>query len=456
MQKPLAIISLFIIALCISCTGSPSDSEPAEPIAVDVSTAISGSSGSTQVSKPIPTSGGAQEISLKGLEPGKLYTVYTSSGTTRASRRAAESASLSYLDNGAYSLCLPEGQTELTFTASDIGLTDGGNFRVGDVAATTIDFQDGSKGMTIGQQKTTPVFVEEDGTEYYEAFYRVDVSTIPNPDRFVINEVISHTGSGGGSHSFAFVDTEGNKINTIRQSAILDLSGYDTVYLWQQMYVYFSDNNDQLSTLYMIEPETISASGTTIISNPGTYIIEPSSTDQYLIAEGLSQNNSGGLGVFVNDMNARYTKTGKRFTGVFPLFTADGTTVVNIPKHSEHVMFDYDGKAVPAHLEPNDERYPVATMSTGTETFTVEEGQYVFPILVTAVPAGATISMTTDAEEARLRIGYSDPDKGGHGTYSVENGDSFDISTISQRYRPEYLFFQNYNREACTFSVTIR
>ena len=95
MQKPLAIISLFIIALCISCTGSPSDSEPAEPIAVDVSTAISGSSGSTQVSKPIPTSGGAQEISLKGLEPGKLYTVYTSSGTTRASRRAAESASLS-------------------------------------------------------------------------------------------------------------------------------------------------------------------------------------------------------------------------------------------------------------------------------------------------------------------------------------------------------------------------
>ena len=119
-------------------------------------------------------------------------------------------------------------------------------------------------------------------------------------------------------------------------------------------------------------------------------------------------------------------------------------------------MFDYDGETVPAHLEANDGRYPVATMSTGTETFTVEEGQYVFPILVTAVPAGATISMTTDAEEARLRIGYSDPDKGGHGTYSVENGDSFDISTISQRYRPEYLFFQNYNREACTFSVTIR
>ena len=456
MQKPLAIISLFIIALCISCTGSPSDSEPAEPIAVDVSTAISGSSGSTQVSKPIPTSGGAQEISLKGLEPGKLYTVYTSSGTTRASRRAAESASLSYLDNGAYSLCLPEGQTELTFTASDIGLTDGGNFRVGDVAATTIDFQDGSKGMTIGQQKTTPVFVEEDGTEYYEAFYRVDVSTIPNPDRFVINEVISHTGSGGGSHSFAFVDTEGNKINTIRQSAILDLSGYDTVYLWQQIYVYFSDNNDQLSTLYMIEPETISASGTTIISNPGTYIIEPSSTDQYLIVDGLSQNNSGGLGVFVNDMNARYTDTGKRFTGVFPLYTADGTTVINIPKHSEPIMFDYDGETVPAHLEPNDGRYPIATMGGGTQTFSVEEGQYVFPILISGAPAGATISMTTDAEKARLRIGYSDSDKGGHGTYSVENGDSFDVSTISPRYTPEYLFFQNYNREACTFSVTIR
>lgn len=249
---------MLIITLFISCTGTPSDSEPAEPIAVDVSTSISGSSGSTQVSKPIATSGGAQEISLKGLEPGKLYTVYTSSDNARASRRAAESSPLSYLDNGAYSMVLPEGQAEITFTVSDIGLADGGDFRIGDVAATTIDFQDGSKGMTIGQQKTTPVFVEEDGTEYYEAFYRIDVSTIPNPDRFVINEVISHTGSGGGSHSFAFVDTKGNKISTINQNAILDLSDYDTVYLWQQMYVYFSDNNDQLSTLYMIETETIS------------------------------------------------------------------------------------------------------------------------------------------------------------------------------------------------------
>ena len=456
MQKTLAIIPLLIITLFISCTGTPSDSEPAEPIAVDVSTSISGSSGSTQVSKPIATSGGAQEISLKGLEPGKLYTVYTSSDNARASRRAAESSPLSYLDNGAYSMVLPEGQAEITFTASDIGLADGGDFRIGDVAATTIDFQDGSKGMTIGQQKTTPVFVEEDGTEYYEAFYRIDVSTIPNPDRFVINEVISHTGSGGGSHSFAFVDTKGNKISTINQNAILDLSDYDTVYLWQQMYVYFSDNNDQLSTLYMIETETISASDITMISNPGTYIIEPSNTDQYLIAEGLSQNNSGGLGVFVNDINARYTDTGKRFTGVFPLFTGDSTTVINIPKHSEPIMFDYDGETVPAHLEPNDGRYPIATMGAGTQTFSVEEGQYVFPILISGAPAGATISMTTDAEKARLRIGYSDTEKGGHGTNSVENRESFNISTISPRYTPEYLFFQNYDREACTFSVTIR
>lgn len=456
MQKPLAIISLLIIALLASCTGIPSDSKPGEPIAVDVSTAIAGSAGSTQVSKPIATSGGEQEISLKGLEPGKLYTVYTSSDNARASSRTAEPSPLSYLDNGAYSLCLPDDQTELTFTASDIGLADGGDFRVGDVAATTIDFQDGSKGMTIGQQKTTPVFVEENGTEYYEAFYRIDVSTIPNPDRFVINEVISHTGSGGGSHSFAFVDTEGNKIGTIRQSAILDLSGYDTVYLWQQMWVYYSDNDDQLSTLYMIAPETISTSGTTMISNPGTYIIEPASTDQYLIVEGLSQNDNGGLSVFVNDMNARYTETGKRFTGVFPLATADSTAVINIPKHTEPIMFDYDGKTVPAHLEPNDGRYPIATMSTGTETFTVTEGQYVFPILISSAPAGATISMTTDCENGRLRIGFSDPDKGGHGVNAVKNGESLDISTISLRYKPEYLFFQNYSRKGCKFTVTIR
>ena len=57
-----------------------------------------------------------------------------------------------------------------------------------------------------------------------------------------------------------------------------------------------------------------------------------------------------------------------------------------------------------------------------------------------------TYEQMTDAEKARLRIGYSDTEKGGHGTNSVENRESFNISTISPRYTPEYLFFQNYDR----------
>lgn len=76
MRKSTAFIAVLISLIIISCSGG-TNTPPANPVEVDITTAITGSSASdTAVSEPIKVVGGNQEITLTGLESGKLYTIY--------------------------------------------------------------------------------------------------------------------------------------------------------------------------------------------------------------------------------------------------------------------------------------------------------------------------------------------------------------------------------------------
>ena len=451
MRKSTAFIAVLISLIIISCSGG-TNTPPANPVEVDITTAITGSSASdTAVSEPIKVVGGNQEITLTGLESGKLYTIYAD-GHIETKSKAAIRASvvLTSLGEGAYTFVLPEGVTEITFTAREIGLQNGGEFRIGEVATPSISFQNGADGMTIGQKVTKPIYIGNDGSEHYEAFYRVDVTDIETASRVVVTEVIAHTGSVSGSHYFMFVDENGKEIPGAAE-AILDLSGEDVIYLYQQMTVYESDNDDQTSTLFLLSPQTISATGTTTISNPGTYIIEPSATPQYMIV-GLSRSSNRGLGVLINDVRARYCDNGKRFSGVFPIAITEDNVIVNVPAHSKSIMFDWDGDTLPVSLTTNDNTYPVETMGTGTKTFNAKEGQYIFPIMLKNVPAGVTVSLTTEIENARLRIGQVSQSGGPGGIQSVYPDGSYDFG----KRRPDYIFLYNGDGTAGEFTVTIR
>ena len=151
MRKSTAFIAVLISLIIISCSGG-TNTPPANPVEVDITTAITGSSASdTAVSEPIKVVGGNQEITLTGLESGKLYTIYAD-GHIETKSKAAIRASvvLTSLGEGAYTFVLPEGVTEITFTAREIGLQNGGEFRIGEVATPSISFQNGADGMTIG------------------------------------------------------------------------------------------------------------------------------------------------------------------------------------------------------------------------------------------------------------------------------------------------------------------
>ena len=458
MHKLFALLSVLMIMLSISCSGSPSQSggNTEEAIIlegpVDISQIISGGSGiETAVSRPIAVGSGNQTITFTGLESGKLYTIYAGrEGNTKAIASTGEGITLNDLGGGTYTFILPEGVTEIEFKASEIGLEDGGEFRIGAVAAPEIDFQDSSKGMTIGQGVTEPLYINADGSEVYEAFYSIDVNKLENPSNIVITEVLDHSGEGGGSHWFCFVDKHGQEIRSAKPRAVIDLSGHDIVYLYNRMIVDFSEGKDMTDSLYLLNPTPLNVNETVTLHNPSTFIIGPSSSPMYLI---VNRESDSSLGIFINDINARYASTGARFPGVLPIEATEEHLIVNIPSHSEKIMFDYDGEDVTAELVPSDGQIKIYEMGMGTKTFTVPPDTFIFPIICTGSLSDCTLSFTTDIPDSSLKYTIINRDGYGAGQGMVYPGGS--VSTGNGR-TFDWFFFRDYERKGGTFTLTVQ
>ena len=442
-----------IILLAVSCSGSPDRTAPEQPVQLegplDIATILSGDKEGS-VSRPVVVPGGNQTITLTGLESGRLYTIYAGeSVSSKAVAAEAGNIEINNLGDGVYTFILPEDVTELEFKASEIGLSGGGEFRLGIVNAPEITFQDGARGMTIGQKKEEPVYVTEDGSEVYEAFYSIDVSTLEDPSRIVITEVLSHSGGGGGSHWFCFVDESGKEIETINARALVDLSAYETVYLYNYMRVDYSDGGDMTDSLYMISPTMLDIGEAFTLRNPSTYILGPSSSSVYLVVDRPSDRS---LGVFINDLNARIAETGERFKHVLPVEATAEHLIVSIPAQSEEIMFDYDGETLSAELVPSDGSIVINEMSGGTRTFTVPAGMTIFPVVFTGSTPGCTLSMTTDIPDGFLKYTLVNRDGDGYGQGGISTGGW--VSAGSGRVF-DWFFFRTYAAEGGTFTLTV-
>ena len=118
------------------------ENDTSESVNVDIGDIIADGSGhDTAMSDPITVESSTQNISITGLEGGRLYIIYTNKNVTENSRKTSSpTAQINSLGDGRYTLFVPAGCTECAFIASDIGLSAGGEFRIG--KASDIAFQD--------------------------------------------------------------------------------------------------------------------------------------------------------------------------------------------------------------------------------------------------------------------------------------------------------------------------
>ena len=431
------ILPLLIVSFFFSCSGESASN--AADISIDISDVLTDkSSDMTSVSAPIAIEHGNIAIEITGLESGKIYTIYTE---TSIPVRAYTDRS-NPVESETYIFRVPSGETTLAFTSESIGLGNGGTLRIGDAVTSAMTFQDGTDGMVIGKGHTQPIFTDDDGSSVYEAFFSIDLSTFPDLENMVVTAVIDYDGPAKLSYWFRFVDEDGKEIPEFSGNSLIDLSKMDKVYLYAQLIT----DGDGRYHIYLTDPETIEMGDIFTISSPRTYLIEPSPAS-FLVAD----NPSGNIGVFNDALNARYADSGKHFPFVFPIKLSDNEIALNIPAHTEPIMFDFRGDDRTAHIEEAPAGFSIAKMGEGTETFAVDEGTRLFPVVFEDDIFGAVMTLETEAN-GDARIGLAHVSGNGYATDTLTPGVAYHAR---EDRKLEYLFFRNDEGKACTFTLTV-
>ena len=434
MIKNCLIISLAVILLALSCSPEPGKAEERSTVAVV---------------RKIQVESGGDQILIDNLRSGRMYTIYTNPSTL--SSLAESKNTTTELKQGTYIMKVRDGESSLTINPEDIGLEYGGSLLIGEIDAAGTVFQDAEDGMRAGAGITGIVYANDSGLDVYEEFFLLDTSTIPSPE----NVAFILTVSGGGSgtiinHRFGFLDEDGNRISDSTVESVIDLSGYDSVYIY--LHLEASPGRNVSIALYPVIPETIDEE--TVISGPSIYMLEPESRDTYLI---LSKTEDIELGHtdFVNDAGGRYAADGKRFPQFFPIADTEDAIIMNVNAHDEAVLFDYE-KNLPftASLVPADGSVDIKEMGTGTQTFTVEEGRRLLPVKFSPL-TDVRITFSSADGSGSFRVGAGHTDGHGFATSSAREGETVTIEE-NQILEYGYFFRGGKNLPETEFTITVQ
>ena len=366
---------------------------------------------------------GNEAIKLTNLKAGELYMLYTNPDNVRGSSGVMRTANPSSIGSNSYVFVVPEGTRELELDPAELGLSDGGEIRICEVEAPEFSYADAAEGMSMGEGITEPVFVEDDGTAVYEEIYRLDISSIPNPETMIL--LYTHEASSATvNHYFGFIDEDGNIISDSSVEAILDLSSYDYVYVFMHFDVKDSAT-PATATLYTVSPEIVS-NGVEIRS-PSVYLLEPSSSPMYLFLSKPSGSTISNTGL-LRESGARYASDGKRFPDFFPIQETAEAIVMNVDAHEGAVLFDYgSGCNLTAELKRADGSIPVERMGKESRTFTIPEGVTLFPINFDTL-SDVKVSYNSDSSDAGtlfLRSGHAN--EYGYSIRSIHPGETADV-----------------------------
>ena len=212
---------------------TPPEEEPEEELTPDATIDISDKAPAGEITSSTllvdnqPVESADQVFMISGLEPGKLYTFYptvpveeeTVQPIMRMLARSALSTPLSRINGGKSYLFSPqEGESSVTFRASDMNLRDGDTFSVAQMQTNDVSSVDAPDfiqadgiHMLLKEDFENPLYetvIDGENHRVYEAYYSVNASSLPldfQKDNVVLG--LREGGSGSGNTNYGLLDS---------------------------------------------------------------------------------------------------------------------------------------------------------------------------------------------------------------------------------------------------------
>ena len=355
---------------------TPPEEEPEEELTPDATIDISDKAPAGEITSSTllvdnqPVESADQVFMISGLEPGKLYTFYptvpveeeTVQPIMRMLARSALSTPLSRINGGKSYLFSPqEGESSVTFRASDMNLRDGDTFSVAQMQTNDVSSVDAPDfiqadgiHMLLKEDFENPLYetvIDGENHRVYEAYYSVNASSLPldfQKDNVVLG--LREGGSGSGNTNYGLLDSSFQELRSREYRGVLDLSELETIYLYSRMEISESDaDNRWWQEVLLLNPKEITDEETTL-SNPSIGMISPlpgmSSDTEYVLefTKAAGNNPFSNYAISSSNPNGRIAAGGNigyRHPYLFPIEIEDNRMIVYVGQLSETVIFDF-------------------------------------------------------------------------------------------------------------------
>ena len=301
MKKLLAILA--VIVLITAC----SPQSGGENIAIDAS--------KSDITKTYQAAGN-DTITLNGLKPGSIYTIYPESASNTVPK-----GSQSFVKSTTNTIIfIPDAETE-TFRAGDLGI-DEEAFRI-------IEQLPAGGDMIINTSTDKPLFTNSKGQKVYEKYFEIPVSNLSDPANTVIFDYM--TGSSSNTSSDYGIIVDGKKT---RSAGIMDFSEEESIIVYIQCH-YGTLNSP--SCTYGAKVDTPKSIGTGNLEAPNAYRIEKAD-DELILELEINSSEMRDFSALTRYPWPRSAESGMITGNMVPMKYENGKLFFYIGKISEDIL----------------------------------------------------------------------------------------------------------------------
>ena len=335
MKKILFLLTVVIIAssLLVSCSDKAEETSlPPEHQTIEVSSENTG-----KVSQDYPISS-SSDITLTGLEEGKLYGIYPETGEARSELMARSTNSSLIPTNGGTYLYYADGG-DFTFTGSDVGINGIGSVKLIEYEAETLEQEPTDSDFTIDTETEPCLFENSYGEKVYEEIYAVTIDEGFNPQNIAI--ALYHKGDASKSDDFGYINPETGKME--RNPGRMSFSKGDTVLLFNQVFLREGYTKQKI---VIQSPEKLELNKSVeVVPQQNIFEINKNTSDEYVLEiTGVSKNDLQQLEFHYSAVASIYADGGRRYENIVPLSyseTAPGTAVLYIGQVDSDILFPF-------------------------------------------------------------------------------------------------------------------